>query len=935
MARQNEESLRPAVAAQARLGEQIAGKYELQKLLGVGGMAAVFASEDEAGNAVAIKLLHQELASNQTVCERFRREAELTRSVDHPGRLTLYEDGVLPDGCPYMVMERLDGAPLDRLWKHHGRRLPVAYTLKVAYQVLDLLAVCHRENIIHRDLKPANVFITRTRKVKVLDFGVARRLGGVEATLAGTALGTPAYMAPEQAMGTREAVDGRADLFSVGALLYTLISGKKIHNARSEQEAFVLAATRPAGSVAKVAGDLAPEVAALIDRALQWDRRNRFTDAEQMRDEIALVLKRMHSGELTRIELDEADTSAVLAALAGEDEELSVDVPVDDEVIFAELKDIFLRMERTLGTVRQYGLDHPMPSRAIGHLHGQLNELLRRNPDGLVWDVRPHSFMHGSQVVWEPVHPYDQIPYNLFASGFRRFALRPGITREELATWLDLVRRDPKRDFAPEDDLATAFWERQLAHVDYEVVSSFLNVGDVRREDDEEVEQAEDDMLEALLDQVRVEAERSESKGGRRVDKEERLSLEARAVAISARATALEAARSKHALGIDEARLEELRQGIELTANDWRERFADALVAAAVESLSNDRLDLLSQPLSEAVVESHNIRELADVLELLVGVVSRVKEGQGVAASQRLGAHLLGDNAFSRIFEHLARPALREEDQRALAVATGPLGTLLASCGPAHLEAALEAALMQDHPELRQQLLAYVQRQAPGREGVLGKRLREVSLDAGREILNLLDRLDTVAAHAELRHAEQNPSPELRVEAVALRAAHDPGGLRDELARLATEDDPRVRCAALTTMARHQVKEAGPVLVKQIQEPGFHKRPPDERQLAFATLHSLSPSRAESLAIELAAKGGGKLGLARAEDESRLVAIELLSRHSRSSTALEVLDSVRDKWSNAEHVRSAAGAAATAIRARLEDSQADDGGQRRGRATER
>ena len=511
-----------------------------------------------------------------------------------------------------------------------------------------------------------------------------------------------------------------------------------------------------------------------------------------------------------------------------------------------------------------------------------------------------------------------------------------GITSEELAGWLDLVRRDPKRDFAPEDDLATAFWERQLQHVDYEVVSSFLNVGDSRRdEEDEDLDQAEDDMLESLLEQVRVEAEKSESKGGRRVDKEERLSLEARAVAISARATALEAARSENALGLDEARLDELRRGIELAGSDWRERFADALVAAAVEALTNDRLELLSRPLSEAVVETHNVRDLADVLDLLEGVVGRVKQAEGVAASQRLGARLLGEDALARVFEHLARPALREEDQRALAQASGPLGTLLGSCGPSHLEAALEAALMQDHLELRQQLLAYVERQAAGREEVLGTRLQEVSLDAGREILGVLDRLDTDAARAELRHAEHNPSPELRVEAVALRAAHDPGGLRDELARLAAEEDARVRCAALTTMARHRVKEAGPLLVQQIQDPGFHKRPLDERKLAFATLHSLSPARAEALAIDLCGKGAAKLGLARAEDESRVVAIQLLGERSRSPAALEVLDRVRDKWSNAEHVRAAAAAAATAMRARAGDSQAEHGGERRGRATER
>ena len=312
---------KPSDAAKRRIGQVINDRWHLDSLIGVGGMAAVYGTETEDGTPAAVKVLHSDFSANESLRNRFLREAQLTRAVDHEGRVEIYDEGVSNEGDPFFVMERLVGSPLDRLWKRHQRKLPVVYSLKIAARVLDFLAACHHQEIVHRDLKPPNVFITDAGQVKVLDFGVARKEEeGVEATIAGTALGTPAYMAPEQAMGTREALDGRADIFSVGAILHALITGKKLHQGRSDQEAFVLAATRPAPSVAKSAPDLPAEVVALIDRALQWDRRNRFQTAEEMLDETEHVISLLEGGGGTRVEeKKQAPASRVLAALA-EDE---------------------------------------------------------------------------------------------------------------------------------------------------------------------------------------------------------------------------------------------------------------------------------------------------------------------------------------------------------------------------------------------------------------------------------------------------------------------------------------------------------------------------------------------------------------------------------------------------------------------------------------
>src|SRR6185369_358007 len=130
--------------------------------------------------------------------------------------------------------------------------------------------------------------------VKLLDFGVARmREAGGEATRAGTALGTPSFMAPEQAMGLADGVDGRADLFSIGASLYAMVSGQRLHQGRTDNEAFILAATTPAPSVARVAPDLPVEIIGLIDKSLAWDMRNRFENAEAMRDECLRLIEKL------------------------------------------------------------------------------------------------------------------------------------------------------------------------------------------------------------------------------------------------------------------------------------------------------------------------------------------------------------------------------------------------------------------------------------------------------------------------------------------------------------------------------------------------------------------------------------------------------------------------------------------------------------------
>jgi serine/threonine protein kinase len=267
----------------ARVGTVIKGKWKIDALLGVGGMAAVYAASHRNGQRAALKILHTDFAREKTICERFLREAYVSNKVNHGATVQVLDDDVTEQGEPFLIMELLEGETVRDAWKKSGRTMPVGRVLQICERVLDCLASCHAIKVIHRDLKPANIFILKDDEIRVLDFGVAQmRDATSERTAAGTALGTPAYMSPEQAMGLVDQLDGRADLFSVGAMMHALITGHRINNGRTEQEALVMAATKPVPSVARLAPHLPIELIKVIDKSLAWDRRNRYQDAREM-----------------------------------------------------------------------------------------------------------------------------------------------------------------------------------------------------------------------------------------------------------------------------------------------------------------------------------------------------------------------------------------------------------------------------------------------------------------------------------------------------------------------------------------------------------------------------------------------------------------------------------------------------------------------------
>ncbi len=277
------------------VGVELCGKWRLEELIGVGGMATVFAATDRSGTRVAVKLLHAYYANDEDVRRRFLREGYAANRVKHPAVVSARADGIEAGGLPFLVLELLDGVALDRVIEREGPLDP-GRVLDIADQVLDALSAAHAQGVVHRDLKPDNLIVGSDGAICVVDFGIAyleSQGPGPRMTVQGYAMGTPSFMAPEQARGDIDAVGERTDIWSLGATMFSLLTGRDVFIG-SPQAVLVATVTRQAPPVRSLAPKVPPAIAAIVDRALAFDPSERWQSARGMQLAIAGLRAKHH-----------------------------------------------------------------------------------------------------------------------------------------------------------------------------------------------------------------------------------------------------------------------------------------------------------------------------------------------------------------------------------------------------------------------------------------------------------------------------------------------------------------------------------------------------------------------------------------------------------------------------------------------------------------
>lgn len=284
------------------VGRVLRDKWRIDGRIARGGMGTVFAATHKNnGSTAAIKILHPEFSRDQDTRSRFLQEGYAANQVNHPGVVRILDDDVTEEGLAYLVMELLEGELLEQRRIRKGGKLPLAEVYELADQLLDVLAAAHAKGIVHRDIKPDNIFLTRQGRLKVLDFGFAQMKTGFrkEQTATGFLLGTPGFMAPEQATGNRPLIDAQTDIWAVGATLFILLTGQPVHDGESAAEMLVAAANFPVRSISTLEPALPTKLRAAVDRALAFKKSDRWPDARSMQTALRNVPGRQPVAEPT------------------------------------------------------------------------------------------------------------------------------------------------------------------------------------------------------------------------------------------------------------------------------------------------------------------------------------------------------------------------------------------------------------------------------------------------------------------------------------------------------------------------------------------------------------------------------------------------------------------------------------------------------------
>ncbi len=266
------------------IGKRLDGRYQIESLVGMGGMANVYRGTDtKTGNAIAVKVLKEEFLDNEELVRRFKNESKAISILNHPNIVKVYDVSVT-DRLQYIVMEYVDGITLKEYLKQRGGALTWKETVHFATQVLSALQHAHSKGIIHRDVKPQNIMLLADGSIKMMDFGIARFSRAQSQTVSDKAIGSVHYISPEQAKGDK--TDARTDIYSVGVMLYEMLSGKLPFDGDGAVSIAIMQISDKAKPLVQVAPNVPEALCQITEKAMEKDPANRYQSAQEMLEAI-------------------------------------------------------------------------------------------------------------------------------------------------------------------------------------------------------------------------------------------------------------------------------------------------------------------------------------------------------------------------------------------------------------------------------------------------------------------------------------------------------------------------------------------------------------------------------------------------------------------------------------------------------------------------
>jgi serine/threonine protein kinase len=912
---QNSLSRRLKIESQARVGTMM-GRWKLERFLGFGSAAAVYTATDGA-QVSALKTLHKSNQANEQVRARFKREAEVTMSIDHENVVKVYDIGTSDEGELFMAMEMLDGLALDEFLSRKGGKLGPRNALRITQQLLAGLAASHAKEVVHRDLKPSNVYITRQRVIKLLDFGVAHvEQADQRLTMDGTVLGTPAFMPPEQARGRLDMLDARSDTFAVGAVLFHMLTGRYVHEGTNIDEALILAATRPAESIARFESDLPERVIALVDKALSWNPAKRFANAGEMLAEVegCLDVKAALNARSAGVGADSA--SAQIMAQSAENstseetEEEEQDGAIQDEdlrELLSAAEVAFQQFERSLDMARKYSWGHQETQAQIRRTHEALLSCISIYPDEAIFTLRPYSFSLANKDVWEPREPFDEITYNMFSCGIRSLHFKPTLPLEEFVKLLGIMMLDPRKDLPPEDDLGTAIWEANLEHIQVQMVSTFRL--------DDAAEQA------TFLENCEEEQARVE----RFMGEARKMQVERAQILLSMGEDAI--AEAQGAMLNHEATMGQESPLIEGAINKQEvarlaavlnsdppldQQLPYVLAETYREAMRGGELEQMHESLRDYFARFVRRKQYQELLRTHARLCLALRDPNLTA---QVTAEMFTPEIFDTVLDALTRGLTEHgtEQERVLMQDKATLENLkelLVNLGSQHAGAIARLyPRVQNFKPFVRLFYAYLRKHLTGNEEHVGEIIPKVELPHAKAFIELLQaQPDSSAAVSALRHANYHPDPALKLELLEWRAARAPESVAIEVMDLARGDAPDLRVRAFQIAKRHNVPGLAQWISDRAREEDFYDLPYSERRLMLSLLLAQDQRLAFKLAVELITTHGLTANPTR--DTTRLLAVEILRDMPTTPHVLEALDvaTKRRPW-NSKELQEAAAAA--------------------------